>query len=232
MSSPASGGRPQTPRARAVTPNSSKKSDHEVSSDMLTLREDLDNDADDENEDDEDDDDDSAESNISEARAYVGTTPKIRAEMKQYQSQAGLIIPRAPMLRLIKDMVEEHCAKSGIINHYRFTQEAIEALQTSAEAELVEKFGFAEVVRAHRGRATVTTDDMRLVPFLLRPATSQPPVFRAETKRLEKFVVDNNKKLKDMGVRVIYQKPTGNNDMVEEDDVAHDDDFNPRKRKG
>lgn len=145
---------------------------------------------------------------------HAGTSEKIRGEIKNCQSTPKFLIRQAPMLRLIKEVIEEVCTKNGEDNHFRMTKEAIDALQTAAEAEMVEKFVHAEAARAHRGKATLTTDDMRLVPFLLSHGQSDPPVFHAETKRVGKSIERRLKKTEnlnvanDFEVQVEYQKPT------------------------
>jgi histone H3/H4 len=170
---------------------------------------------------------------ITDHHNHAGASDKIRDEIKLCQSTPEFLIQRAPMLRLIREMVAGACTKINATDHFRMTQGAIDALQTAAEAEVVEKFVYADAARAHRGKATVTTDDMRLVPFLLSHGQSEPPVFRAETKRVEKSVEKSIKKdlqneieegkerkfyvPKGFKVEVEYQKSTVTDDGLEDD---------------
>ena len=77
-------------------------------------------------------------------------------EIKRYQKQTKEILPRAPFLRLVKNI-------SGTIDTgLRFQAHAVKALQEATEAYLVGVFEDANLCAIHANRVTIMKKDMDL----------------------------------------------------------------------
>jgi histone H3 len=57
-------------------------------------------------------------------------------EIKRYQKTTELLIPKAPFIRVVKEIINDICMGAG----FRIQRQALEALQESAEAVLVGEF--------------------------------------------------------------------------------------------
>lgn len=141
----------------------------------------------------------------------LGTSTNVRCEIERFgHREHGLVIPKAPVVRLIREV----CAKvsketSYTATDYRWSVEAIEALHAAGEDHLVQTFQNAELLRAHRAQATLMPDDMRVVPFINSHGASREPMFRAEVKRVQKYI-DKRPENKDMPPsEVEYMKQKG-----------------------
>lgn len=77
-------------------------------------------------------------------------------EIKKYQEQTKLIIPRLPFQRLIKEIAQS--SNSGI----RFQSQAILALQEAAESFIAGFFEDSYLAALHAKRVTVMVKDMQL----------------------------------------------------------------------
>jgi histone H3/H4 len=141
-----------------------------------------------------------------EEHVNIGASDKIREEIKLYQNKdLGLQIPKAPFLRLAREISTDVCNKLGVPKHFLWSRDAISALHAAAEDHLTVVFCDADLLRAHRGQATLKPDDMLLPPFLKSQGHSKLPTLAAETKRLEKYIREcpENKKL--AKVKVVYK---------------------------
>ena len=136
----------------------------------------------------------------------IGASDKILAEVELYQGKdLGLQIPKAPFLRLAREISRDVCNNLGVPKHFLWSRDAISALHAAAEDHLTVVFCDADLLRAHRGQATLKPDDMLLPPFLKSQGHSKLPTLAAETKRLEKYIraCPENKKL--AKVKVVYK---------------------------
>ena len=77
-------------------------------------------------------------------------------EIRQEQKNTGLIIPIAPMNRLIAEVAQNF--KTGL----RFKGEAYRALHVAAEQHLIKQFSRANRCAIHDFRETVQPKDMKL----------------------------------------------------------------------
>lgn len=85
------------------------------------------------------------------------------AEIRKLQRSADLLIPKAPFVRLVKEISRDF----GDVNvEYRFEASAIEALQEISEAYLVGLFEDSALAMTHAKRLTLKPQDMRLVQVL------------------------------------------------------------------
>ena len=87
-------------------------------------------------------------------RKRAGTTAL--REIKKYQKQIEAIIPRAPFLRLVKNIAEDFNP------HMRFQSQAVVALQEATEAYLVGVFEDTNLCAIHANRQTIMKKDMVL----------------------------------------------------------------------
>jgi histone H3 len=88
---------------------------------------------------------------------------KALAEIRKLQRSADLLIPKAPFVRLVKEISRDFGDASV---EYRFEASAIEALQEISEAYLVGLFEDSALAMTHGLRKTLKPKDMRLVQVL------------------------------------------------------------------
>jgi histone H3 len=81
-------------------------------------------------------------------------------EIKKYQKSTGMLLRKAPFARLVKEIVQDN-NDGGDLNRYaaystnmRFTKEAFEVLQESAEHMLVQYFEELQLFAAHAKRVS------------------------------------------------------------------------------
>ena len=82
-------------------------------------------------------------------------------EIKRYQRSTGLLLPKASVARLIRE-VTQSLEKQEL----RFQTLALLALQEASEAYLVTLFETADKCRIHAGRQTVMDEDMKFARYL------------------------------------------------------------------
>eukprot|EP01067_Filipodium_phascolosomae_P001511 Filipodium_phascolosomae@DN1994_c0_g1_i3.p2 len=82
----------------------------------------------------------------------------ILREIQMYQNSTDLLIPKAPFVRVIKDIQDPLTGHQG----FRWTPEALMAVQTAAEAYLVGLFADAVLLTYHAKRVTLFVQDLRL----------------------------------------------------------------------
>eukprot|EP00916_Digyalum_oweni_P005702 GHVL01009879.1.p1 GENE.GHVL01009879.1~~GHVL01009879.1.p1 ORF type:complete len:166 (+),score=20.95 GHVL01009879.1:466-963(+) len=85
---------------------------------------------------------------------------KILQEIRFYQTTTDLLIPKAPFVRLIKEIQQPYTRHH--MEGFRWTPEALMALQTAAEAYLVGLFSDAILLTYHARRVTLFVQDIRL----------------------------------------------------------------------
>ena len=81
-------------------------------------------------------------------------------EIRKYQKQSSLLIPKAPFTRLVRDIC------GGIDNDLRFNAETLLALQEAAEAYLVSLLEDSSLCAIHAKRQTIVKADMVLAKRL------------------------------------------------------------------
>lgn len=81
-------------------------------------------------------------------------------EIRRMQSTYGLIIPKLPFQRLVREIAQS--IRPGL----RFRSYALHALQEATEAFIVQRFEAAQVCSIHANRVTVQVSDMGLVNYL------------------------------------------------------------------
>jgi len=79
-------------------------------------------------------------------------------EIRAQQNKTGLVIPAAPFRRLVDELTDELTEDTDI----RYQQEAVEALQVSAEAYLIDIFKKANKLAIYKGRETLHNVDISL----------------------------------------------------------------------
>ena len=82
-----------------------------------------------------------------------------RREIRYYQNESGLLMPKMPFRRSVRDIAAE-VATLG--SNVRFTSEALDALQTAAEAYIVQILEIGNRLAVHDKRTTVLPRDLAL----------------------------------------------------------------------
>ena len=77
-------------------------------------------------------------------------------EIKRYQKQTVMLLPRAPFQRLVRNICGE------IDTELRFQAQALLALQEAAEAYVVGLFEDTNLCAIHAGRSTIMKKDLEL----------------------------------------------------------------------
>lgn len=77
-------------------------------------------------------------------------------EIRKYQKTTELLIPKASMQRLVKEIAQDYT------NDIRFTREALNAIHEASEAYLINLFEDSVLCMAHAKRKTVYRKDMQL----------------------------------------------------------------------
>nr|CAD7403578.1 unnamed protein product [Timema cristinae] len=93
---------------------------------------------------------------------WAGPSTKALMEIRKYQKGTNLLIPRLPFHRLVKQIVQEFYTT----DHYsvfRMGKYALEALQESAEAYMVQFMEDAFLCTLHSKRVTLQQRDLQLV---------------------------------------------------------------------
>ncbi|OAF61386.1 hypothetical protein VC83_02067 [Pseudogymnoascus destructans] len=78
-------------------------------------------------------------------------------QIKRYQKTTELLIPHAPFVCLIKEIMVD------LKSPYRIQATAVSALQEAAETTLVKGFEMTQVAAIHTKRVTIQQKDMKLV---------------------------------------------------------------------
>ena len=89
-----------------------------------------------------------------------GTT--ILRDIARYQRSTHLLIPRAPFLRVVRDLA------ANLAPDLRFQVGAVEALREASEAYLVQWLAATNAAAEHTGRITICVADVDLVHRISR----------------------------------------------------------------
>lgn len=76
-------------------------------------------------------------------------------EIKKYQKTAGFLIPKGPFRRLVREITQDFG------DQYRFQSEALDALQTIAECELVKQMELSYFLAIRSKRVTLMPRDIQ-----------------------------------------------------------------------
>ena len=85
---------------------------------------------------------------------------KALKEIREYQKTGGLLIPKQPMLRFVKEIIHQFKAD------FRIQESALNVLREAAEAFLVAFFENSNLCAIHGKRVTILQKDMELVKKL------------------------------------------------------------------
>ena len=84
---------------------------------------------------------------------------RILKEIRKYQTSTNLLIPKAPFLRLIKEILSNRTGRVG----YRVTEGAVEAMREASETMLTCVFEDSNLLALHAKRVTLMPRDMALL---------------------------------------------------------------------
>ncbi|XP_020802306.1 histone H3-like centromeric protein cid [Drosophila serrata] len=88
---------------------------------------------------------------------------KMEREIRRLQSQAGLLIPRLPFSRLVREIMTQ---LAGYEAGMRVTEGALQVMQESSELYLTHRLQDSYLLTMHRGRVTLEVRDMALMAML------------------------------------------------------------------
>ena len=80
-------------------------------------------------------------------------------EIRKYQKSTELLLPKLPFSRLVREIAQQYSTN----NDARFSRQAIEALQCSAEDRLVTMFEDCNLAAIHAKRVTILKKDLVFV---------------------------------------------------------------------
>jgi histone H3 len=89
-------------------------------------------------------------------------------EIRKYQKSTDLLVPRAPFMRLIREVARQQLDREfgggagGSLSDVKFKASALEALQEAAEAHLIGLFEDAQMCAIHGRRVTIMPKDIQL----------------------------------------------------------------------
>lgn len=88
-------------------------------------------------------------------RRYRPGTRALR-EIRHFQKGTGVLIPRNPFERVVREVVDRH------FSGYRIQESAFLTLQQASEAYLVDLFADSDLCAIHAKRVTIMPKDMTL----------------------------------------------------------------------
>ncbi|XP_051156838.1 uncharacterized protein LOC127278926 [Leptopilina boulardi] len=88
---------------------------------------------------------------------------RVFEEIRALRRSTKLLIPKAPFVRLVKEIVKDIFPRSKI---RRFQNDAIEALREAAEIYIVQYYEQADVISQHANRTTLMQRDMVMLRFI------------------------------------------------------------------
>ncbi|XP_043467940.1 histone H3.3-like type 1 [Leptopilina heterotoma] len=100
--------------------------------------------------------DDSSDEELQQVRIKPRRN-RVEREIRALRRSAKLIIPRAPFIRIVRDIVEDIFPRLDI---RRFQVRAIEALQEAVEMYIVQYYEEAFLLTYHANRSTLMQRDM------------------------------------------------------------------------
>ena len=83
-------------------------------------------------------------------------------EIRRYQKSTDLLIRKAPFLRLIREIAQDHKPTSYHIDDWRFQSTSALAMQEASEAYLVGLFEDSNLAAIHAKRVTIMPKDIQL----------------------------------------------------------------------
>ncbi|KAF8821945.1 histone H3-like centromeric protein CSE4 [Cardiosporidium cionae] len=95
----------------------------------------------------------------SERRHRFRPGVKALREIRRYQGTTDLLIPKLPFARLVRECTQRYEIPGEM---YRYTSEALQAIQCAAEAYLVGLFEDAYLCSLHANRVTLMPKDLHL----------------------------------------------------------------------
>lgn len=107
------------------------------------------------------------EEKVKKQRRYHPGTVALR-EIRKYQKSSELLIPHAPIVRLIREV-----AANGMLDGVRFQKEALTALQEAGEKYMVELFEDTNLLAIHGKRVTIMAKDVKLAQKLYENAVKE-----------------------------------------------------------
>ena len=96
---------------------------------------------------------------IKKPHRYRPGTVALR-EIRRFQKSTELLIPRAPFMRVVREVSEEFKVSGG--GSWRFDSHAISALQEASEVYLTYLFDDTNQFAIHAGRVTIFPKDMQI----------------------------------------------------------------------
>lgn len=84
---------------------------------------------------------------------------KVLKDIKKLQTTTNLLIPRAPFLRLIRELIQQRCGHKNL----RITEMAVEAMREASECLLTSIFEDAYLLALHAKRVTLFPRDITLL---------------------------------------------------------------------
>lgn len=88
---------------------------------------------------------------------------KMTREIIRLQATDKFLIPRLPISRLVREIIQSNSAYVSMI-----TTSALEAIHTSAEMYLTQRFQDAYLLTQYRGRVTLEVRDMAMVAYFCK----------------------------------------------------------------
>nr|ARC76739.1 Cid4 [Drosophila mayri] len=88
---------------------------------------------------------------------------KMEREIRRLQAHAGLLIPRLPFSRLVREIMVQ---LAGYEAGMRVTEGALQVMQESSELYLTHRMQDSYLLTMHRGRVTLEVRDMALMALL------------------------------------------------------------------
>ena len=102
--------------------------------------------------------------NVRRKKRRLRPGTKALREIRHEQKSTKLCIPKLPFQRVVREVVQELFPGENI----RFQSSALLALQTAAEAYLIEKLEDSNLCAIHAKRVTVMTKDIQLARRIAR----------------------------------------------------------------
>nr|ARC76746.1 Cid4 [Drosophila vulcana] len=93
-------------------------------------------------------------------RRPINHNLKMEREIRRLQAYAGLLIPRLPFSRLVREIMTQFT--EGV----RVTEGALQVMQESSELYLTHRLQDSYLLTMHRGRVTLEVRDMTLMALL------------------------------------------------------------------
>ncbi|KAJ1365139.1 hypothetical protein KIN20_025366 [Parelaphostrongylus tenuis] len=100
---------------------------------------------------------------VLKAARHVARGVKALREIRHLQRTTGLVIPRLPFQRVVRDVAREVLKKRNISDEFRWQASALLALQEATEVYLTCLFEDTNLAAIHARRVTIMPKDMQLV---------------------------------------------------------------------